>query len=83
MNNTVTKRNSYGETIVVKLEKGVVKVKHSDVDDRFRSLNTFFKNIVISADEAFMISMAARELTLKHSFPDKAHLFDDIFNKKK
>jgi hypothetical protein len=48
MENVITKKNSYGETIVIKLEKGIIKVKHSDLDGKFRTLNTFFKNIILS-----------------------------------
>ena len=80
MENVITKKNSYGETIVIKLEKGIIKVKHSDLDGKFRTLNTFFKNIILSEDETFMISLACRELTLKHAFPDKDELFGQIFN---
>ena len=66
--------------ILIKLEKGIIKVKHSDLDDKFRSLNSLFKNIILSADETYIIYKASQELTLKQSFPNQSEMFEKIFN---
>jgi hypothetical protein len=78
--NTITKKNSHGELIEIKLEKSKIMIRHSDVDDKFKSLDSFFRKIILSDDEVIMIYKACQELNLSKEVPELSSTFKKIFH---
>lgn len=71
-----TKHNEHGEAIHVKLEKGKVKVHHTDCTDGFISLDKLFVNYILDAKELPLIYSAIKEEY--YASPEFAHISENI-----
>jgi hypothetical protein len=79
MEKIIKKKNSHGELIEIKLIKGVFWVKHSDAHAKFKTLNTFLKNTILSDQEVVMIYKACQELQLGLKNPSIKSILKKIF----
>lgn len=75
----LTVENIHGEKIIVKLEKGKIMVKHTDISDKFMSLNHMFRHYVLEAEELLTISKASQMLNLGSKYPQLQENIKDLY----